>query len=411
MMNMDSETVGTVSLEEDIASCVPGIQDLIAQVLESLCEEGEAGITTISERLGVHRKLAWQLRSVAYSPDPFRAAGFMPSRASFDTLISALKTRGVAPGMIAGLRDGVDSFDRIVAAHAGDRKNLEMLLESHGTGAREPADTKWREKAFQGNSFIWGAQAKTQLSISILSGSQSKPGWIDIAQIRGLIGLRRVRPNVHWLVSQSVVLDDSKAVRPLQRTPIDEESARDMGGVPILPEFCSQPLPRLRRRPMDQGLLHDELLPTPVGSAGQQTVFTGELIRELAPAHATPQNRRAHFGAVVRTPSEVFLMDHFVHRDLFPGVERELAVFGELNSPVTLDDEDLLPVSETIEYRGLGARVARTPDVPRYVELLRWTFGRLGWNAQEFELYRVRLAYPPMPASVVIRHDLPEESR
>jgi hypothetical protein len=284
-----------------------------------------------------------------------------------------------------------------------------MLLESFSSSPEEPAEEKWREKAFLGNSFIWGAQAKTQVSMSILHPSASRPGWIDIAQVRGLIGLRRTRPNVHWLVNQSVVIDDREAVETdLTRTPLDETAARDMGGVPIIPPFCSDPLPQLRRRPLDRGLINDELLPAPVGFQGQQNVVTGEVIRNLAPAHATHKNKRAHFGAVARTPTETFLLDHFVHRDLFPGVERELCVFGELNSPVTLDDDDLLPVSETIVPRGRGLGVARTPAVPGYLDLLRWVFAALGWNAADFDLHRVQLAYPPVPSSVMIRHPLPE---
>jgi hypothetical protein len=113
------------------------------------------------------------------------------------------------------------------------------------------------------------------------------------------------------------------------------------------------------------------------------------------------------FGAVVRTPSEVFVFDHFVHRDLFPDVQRELCVFGELNSPITQSDDDRLPVSEKIEHLGHGVSAARTPDIPGYAQLLRSVFANAGWNPEEFDLFRIRMAFPPMPTSVVIRHDFP----
>ncbi|MCA9730240.1 MAG: hypothetical protein KC729_21325, partial [Candidatus Eisenbacteria bacterium] len=367
-----SSPVAPVTFEDDVARRVPAIQDLFSQLIEHYCGTGDAPVSAICERIGLHRKLAWQLRSAAYAPDPFQAVRFMPTRAGLDTVIGAMQKLGSADGWTLRLRQAADALDALVEAHAGDRTNLEMLVDAW---APQPDQTKWREKAFLGNCFIWGAQTKAQLSISVLRESKTRPGWIDIAQIRGLVGLRRMRPNVHWLVNQSIVIDDRADVSvELRREPLDEAAAEAMGGVPILPAFCSSPLPRLRRRPVENGLINDELLPAPVGSQGQQHIVTGEVIRNLAPAHATHQNKRAHFGAVSRTPSELFLLDHFVHRDLFPGVERELCVFGELNSPVTQDDDDLLPVSEQIESLGTGLGSARTPDVPRYPELLRWIF-------------------------------------
>ena len=72
------------------------------------------------------------------------------------------------------------------------------------------------------------------------------------------------------------------------------------------------------------------------------------------------RGERALWGTGVRTPGELLITDHFVHRDLFPGVVRELCVFGELISPITQDDRDLLPVSERLLELGSGLdRVAR----------------------------------------------------
>ncbi len=401
------ETPSAVSFEEDVATRIPAIQDLLVRVLETQCGEGPTGISAICDRLGVHRKLAWQVRNVAYSPAPLRAVSFMPSRAGIDTLVHALERKGADRSVTSALREASDSFSRMSAAHANDRTSLELLAQSQLARSEGHAEIKWREKAFLGNSFIWGAQAKLQLAVSILHRSADREDWIDVAQIRGLIGLKRVRPNVHWVMSQSVVLKERRRIESSDRRPLDEEAARKMGGVPILPAFCTKPLPKLRRRLGNDGLLNDELLPAPVGFSGQQTVFTCEVLRELAPAYATEQSQRAHFGAASRTPSEGLLFDHFVHKDLFPGVKRRLCVFSELNSPVTMAEEDLLPVGESLDHLGRGTGVARTAEVPGYLELLRWVFDRLGWDGDDFQLYRARLAYPPIPTSVMIRHDLP----
>ncbi len=398
----------TPTFEQDIATRVPAIQDLFAAVLENYCDDGDAGITTICERLGIHRKLAWQIRNVAYSPDPFRAVRFMPSKTSLATLHTALERLDASEELASGIRKAANGFDQLVEIHAGDRDSLKLLVESAANGAEEGTAIKWRQRAFQGNSYIWGAQARTQLAVSILNFSADKKDWFDLLQIRGHLSLKRMRPNVHWLIGQSVIIDDTKHSDAPRREPLDPEAAALMDGVPVLPEFCSDPLPQLRRRPAEHDLINDELLPAPVGFTGQQTIVTGEIVRNLSPIYATSKDKRALFGVVVRTPGEVLIYDHFVHRDLFRDVERELCVFSELNSPIAQDEDDRLPISEKIECLGSGISVARTPEVPGYMKLLRSTFSKTGWNERDFVLYRIRMAFPPMPASVVIRHPFPQ---
>ena len=396
------------TLEEDIEHLVPVIQDLFATVLENRLGEGVVGITAICRDLKLHRKLAWQVRSAAYAPDPFQAVAFIPTRAGIEALAGALAE--APPGIAERLTDAFRRFEEMVRTHAGDRAHFEKLVESNPANSRSETEAKWRERAFLGNSFIWGVQARTQHSLSILNASESRADWLDLVQVRSLIGLQRVRPNTRWIVSQSIVLsgtDDGPGDVLRERVPLDPEGAGQMGGVPVIREFCSQPPPRLVRRPEGLGLTNDELLPGPVGSTGQQTVVTGEVVRNLAPAYRVEEGERALFGVICRTPSEAFVYDHFVHKDLFPDVARELCIFSELNSPVTQDDSDLLPVSETIQELGRGMNAARTPDIPGYMGLLEWVFARLGWDPRDFGLYRVRLAYPPMPSTVVIRHDLP----
>jgi len=185
---------------------------------------------------------------------------------------------------------------------------------------------------------------------------------------------------------------------------LDTPAVRDIG-VPLMEKFCSQPLPPVRRRSGEQGMLEDELLPGPVGQTGASTLITGEILREVAPAHQTTPGETALFGTGVRTPGELLISDHIVHRDLFPGAVRELRVFGELISPTTQDERDLLPVGDRLQHLGRGIDRVRTADIPDYGEMLDTVFSITGWNAKDFEVYRVRMRYPPLPVSVILRHD------
>ena len=105
--------------------------------------------------------------------------------------------------------------------------------------------------------------------------------------------------------------------------------------------------------------------------------------------------------------AETLISDHFVHHDLWPGVERELWVFSELISPVTHDERDRLTVPERLVPLGRGLERVRTAEVPRYAELLETAFAEAGWDPNDFDVYRVRMRYPPIPVSVMVRHEMP----
>jgi hypothetical protein len=394
------------TLEQDLAERLPEIQEAFAAVLDTFCG-ADAGIGEICDRLGLHRKLAWQIRGVAQATDPSRTVRMMPSRAGIESLIEAIAGRPGAEPLVERVRLAAASFEQMVSRHAQDRTWLEMLAEA--TAGDDGAEERWREQAFRGNSFIWGVHVRTLLSVVIINKSATRPGWIDMALVRGLIDLTRVRPNVRWQVSQSVIIDEESGSRPRVRVPLDPEGAAAAGGVPVLRDLCSSPMPRLRRTIAEgaDGVVQDELLEAPVGQTGQQTIYTGELIRELGAAHATADNASAYFGGGVRTPARVLIYDHFVHRDLFPGVERELCVFSELHSPMTRSPSDRLPVSERLQRLGPGLTRSRCPDLPGHPKVLASIFQRLGWTPDEFDHFRVRMAYPPLPTSVMIRHDLP----
>lgn len=396
-----------VTFQDDTATVVAEIRDLFAQVIETKCTAG-TGLPEICAGFGIHRKLAWQLTKVAYADDPFYAARYMPTPKGIDTWVRSAAERGIEADLLDRIREASAKFEHLVVTHAGNRTAMDMLLESCVSEPSEEIDTRWRQRAFEGNSYIWGVQVRTMMAFSILAPSADRRGWLDIAQARSLIDLRRTRPDTRWMIGQATILRHGATPEMPRREPLDRDTARHTGGVPVIGEFTTDPLPGLERRETDAGQVVDELLAGQIGQAGQLTITTGEVIRNLAPAFANADDKRAHFGTGIGTPAEVVFYDHFVHKSLFEGVTRDLCVFGEMGRPYTFDERDRLRVPEQIQHVGGGLSSVHTPDAPGYARLLRYAFQRCGWNAEEFNLYRVRLAYPPLATSVMIRHELPE---
>ena len=400
-----SATVNGADFNGEIALAVERLRLRLGAIIDSVCG-GSPRAQDVTDRFGVHRKLGWQIWNVVYSDDPMAAVRFLPNARGIEVWRAAAARRGVPRDLLERLGEAVAQFDRTVRTHAQDREMLEMLVEAQGARPDEAADVRWRKQAFTGNSFIWGVRAKRLLATVILHPSATA-GHFDMVRLQGLVELVRTRANVRWPFAQSITMTEDGTVRAPTRVPLDDSPVvRERGGVPLLEAFCSAPLPPVQRRVGENGMIEDELLPGPVGQSGASTVVTGELLRAVAPVRPTTAGEVALFGTGVRTPGELLVSDHVVHRDLWPGAPRELCVFGELISPTSQDERDRVPVPERLQHLGRGMERIRTADIPRYAELLELAFARTSWRPDEFDVYRVRMRYPPIPVSVMVRHPM-----
>ena len=402
----DTHSTQAPSFERDTVDAVAQARETYARVIELKCPESRA-VTAVSESLGIHRKLAWQLIKVAYSEDPFVAAKHMPSKRSVEALRKAASAHGVDQALISAISDVDARFARVMETHASDKAEFDMLVEAHCRASEHRDDARWRQLAYDGNSYTWGAHCRTLLALTVMMPSLDRDRYFDVAQIKGLMGFRQTRPGVRWLVNQSVAVDDAK--RPesaMWREPMDRAAADAHNGVPVLPEFCSDPVPELTRTETMEGMVEDEFESSLVGLPGERTLVTGEILRNLAPVHATEQDKIAHFGSAVRTPSEILHFDMYVRAGMFGDVERELCVFSDISSSIAFGASDELMVDGTIGDLGTGIPGVEVPELPGYHDLARGVFARLGVDPAQYELFRIRIAYPPFPASAMVRHPL-----
>lgn len=403
-----------VSFEEHARGALLRIRGAFAEIIDAL----PGHITRpheLAKRLSIDMKLAWKIARLAHGSDPFTAIEHIPGTAAIDVFLKAVTSQNVSGERIQAVQTAVCEFERLIEVHAGDRATLEMMLLSYGGEGRRRADLVQRKAACGANSYIWGVQARTQLKADILHPAAEK-GRLDIATLRGFVGLRRIRPNVPWVIARARVANDQgQVLKPAGREALDpvEDDAEGGAGAPLLRAFCSQPLPRFRRVSGAHGFLEDELVEGEVGKTGAVTCITGEVTRSVASYYRAEHNRVAALLARMHTPCEALVFDMFVHEDLFGPIEPELAIYSELDGgrpvpPIEGRERDRLVTGESVEYLGKGPAVVHTPHVPRYAEMIRYALGKLGWDGERFDVYRVEMPYPIIPTSVAITHELPE---
>jgi hypothetical protein len=342
------------------------------------------------------------------------AAQHVPGPGGVRIFLNAAAGQGVPSRLTESAAKAVEEFDRLIQIHAGDRASLEMMMSGYARRGRKQGDLTHRRAAFRANSYLWGVQAKTHLKADFLHPSGSS-GQFDIGSIRGFVGFRWIRANVPWVIARARCTDDDGTLRrSFVREPLDpaDELTEGAANVPLLRGFCTKPLPVFRRVDGPHGFVEDELIEGPVGNTAAITCIIGEVARNVASYYRDERNHYGDLSARMRTPCEVLLFDQFVHEDMFGLISPDLLVYSDLDRafevPRPQRERDRLPTWEMVEYLGKGPSVIHTPDVPRYAEMARYVFAQLGWDGERFDVYRIRIQYPIIPSTVVMRHELPE---
>jgi len=389
------------------------MRDAFARIVDDLRAKGIQR-NSLHKALGIDRTLGWKILKVAHGGDLFTMAPHVPGPSSIRTFLEAATEHAVPSALVDAALQALTEHERLIQVHAGDRAALDIMAAGFAKRGRNTTELSHRKAVARGNSYLWGVHAETQVKAYVIYPG-SEPGRLDFASLGGFVELQRMRPGMSWVVSRSRCTDNDGRMRfSFEPVPIDQvELAGADPGAPLLVEFCSHPLPRFRRRVTGaDGMLEDELVEGPVGKCGAVTCMMGEIARNVASYFRDEHNELCECLVFARTPCNALVLDLLVHEDLFPGMTPELAVYSELEGgaayPARGRAHHQLPVSETVELLGKGPAVVHTEYVPRYAEMVRYALDKLGWDGDRLVVHRAQIAFPPIPAAVVLRYKLME---
>lgn len=389
-------------------SAVQSLRRAFADVLVSAGADPEKP-QDVSRRFGLDKTLSWRIARVIREEDAWEAVAHIPRRPSVRIFVDRMAKHGVPREKLNALLESVNEFERFIEVHTGDRETLEMMV---GAAAKRSADKRmetFRKNGFQANSAVWGVRAKLQFSASFVIPS-SQPGQLETAMICGFGALRRLRPDLPWTIAAAMAWDDQgRTDEDVDRRPAPLHADGLIDGAPLLPDFCSDPLPQLRtvRTP---GTSRFELVEGPVGNTAATTVVLGWKWRGPVPMEQSAEGEMGEHGMRISTPVEAALLDVFIHKSLTFAMEAQAAIYSDLpRGPRYPDDgptAGLLPMPTDISDLGEGPPDTTTPELPRYSEIVSYTARRLGFGINDFHGFRYRLKYPPIPTFALIRHPL-----
>jgi hypothetical protein len=393
----------TEDLEVRVARVGSELVGALKQVLEAV--SASVGPSELARRLNVDKVLTSRTFKMIRSNDPVAAVHLAPGPEPLRRLLRAAGKAGVPADQLAPARDAVELFEALIRL-VGDRSALDAILSAWLPEARQEFELRRKQAIFRAMSQLKGAAAEVNLSTVLLSAADDGV-HLDVVWLFGLYGLRRLRPgSAVKFASRRVAVEGSpRCPRTLSDTPVAGlEGLR-------LDAFCSSPVAQLDVQQAGE-FVHYTLANHGFGPGSAIDLVFAEVNRAETDRYAPVGSRRKGFVfAEVGTPSRTLVFDILVARDVYPDSPPMLHIYDAAFDGIAdvndrARDIDRLDLTESIALCESPAGL-RTADVPRYTDLLRHVFTRLGWDEGRFRCYRVRIDYPLYGSQVTVAFDRP----
>ena len=384
------------TFEQDCRTAVDGLRAAFVELYDSV-DADPLNPQDVARRFGLNKTFTWNVSRLIAAPDGLSAMSHVPGKAAIEKMLKATAGDGASEIAVARVRDASDAFEQIDGLDTPTTDGLERS----------------RKLAFRGNSGLYGVQARTRLSTSFLAPNAEDPDRLDMAMISGYTGFRRLRSSARWPIfnPRSWTTGEEEPAAPTPRwEPIEPEN-KGPEGLALMTQFNRGSLPDMEVVESSVGI--DVMLkPGPIGNPGAFDCYRGDYMRSAFSRYGTVPNDVGELGATITTPAEFLLVDLMVHESLTFAMQPEVAVFGRLypdgSGPTDADLYFRLPIRQRVSELPSRPPAVATSLVPRYAEMVRNVYDRLGWDGREFRAMRLQMTYPPFGSTVLLRFPLPE---
>jgi hypothetical protein len=402
-----SETISPKSgncnsdLEVRISEIGSTIANCLSQILSQV-PDSPHGPQSLARALGLDKVFTSRLLKALRAQDPVAVIHLLPGPDPLRRFIRAAGKLGVSPTSIESASTVVTDFETLIRQVAGDRSSLDAMISAWLPEARRDFELRRKQSAFKAMSELIGASVRTNLATVILHPSANGE-TIDIVWLIGMLGLQRLRPGVTVKMQTRRFVQDETPRLPTNLDGIQIQSMADA----CLGRFCEPSIPEIDILQSGESI-HYLLGSGAFGPGSAVDLVLCEVnLEEMARFVPAELKRKGNVFAGIATPSRSLLFDVLVHNDVYPATEPQLIIYdtaingvADINDPAR--DIDRMNLSESIQSLGRGAAQWRDTSVPNYVELLRYVFDQLKWDAESFRGYRCAIDYPVYGSQVAM---------
>jgi hypothetical protein len=393
-------------------ACRAAVDELRAALIELYADVGADPVSPqdVARRFRVNKTLTWNVSRVITGGDSLATISGIPGSSALRGLLTAFEQSGARPQSLERVRVAAKRLDDTVAEHVGDRATLELVIDGIGPARADHLELS-RKLTFRGNSGLWGVQAKTRLMTAFLAPNADDPGRLDMAIVRGYLGLRRLRSEVRWPIFQLTGWGDDEELKSTARWEPIEPSGSGSSALPLMRGFSNVTAEQVEEAKTADGWNY-VLAPGPIGNAGSVDCFVGDCLKAAAPRYRAGNDTIGELGATISAPTERLIFDLLVHESLDFALTPRVQVYGGALAAWAdhgARDEMLqIPVFNDVARLPGRPPVVATPYVPRYSEVVQSVCDRMQWTLDRFRGCRFELSYPPMGSTVFLQFPLPE---
>jgi hypothetical protein len=358
--------------------------------------------------LQIDAKLAWQVFKIAKAENPLEAVRYLPSVVSIKRLSAAAKGKGVSKDVLEAVEEAVNQFDVAVREHADGRDSFTSMVASlRNEASSDAVDLQLRRAAYRVNCQIWGSQIGVFFGQSAVR--RRATGEIDASSLAIKADFRRLRADARPIVyGRSQRNSQGSLVQPKQ-VPIDPE-ANEKYGIPLLPQFCSQPIPTFGDAEVKDGWRIQNVRGEQMGRLGSVDLTVATSYKNSTLIHLSDGRKAFYTSLTFRVPTEMAFLELLIHRpslgQLIPNV-RVIPEFG-----VDFASELATPnpqIPSLCVSKALGAYSTAPPisELRDYDAATNHVLKTLDWDVNEFDVVRATLAYPVLNTTLVLWFEVP----
>lgn len=360
----------------------------------------------VSRRFGLDKTLTWKIARVVRDQQGADAVMHMPGRRRMSMFVSAMTRAGASDDLAAQVWRAFDAFEQMVETHSGDRGTLDVMVATPRNRTAEKRLELIRKNGFMSNAAVWGVRAKLQMSVHMLAPHDDK-GTVAAITMCGFFEMQRLRENQPWAVATALRWDHAASGGPVV-TPLHPDGL--ISGGPVLPEFCTSPLPQMREQAVNPENRRYELAPGPVGRNSAVDVVLGWRWPDQYSIYESRPGEMGQHAMRLSTPVEVMTLELWAHRSFDFAMNPAMRLYSMLPSgpvfPGDGPDAAILPLHAEVFDLGFGVAAAASPHYSRNADLIRFGAQSLGRDPSEFRGFRATLKYPPIPTMAVLMHPL-----
>ncbi|RKY20019.1 MAG: hypothetical protein DRQ55_09025 [Planctomycetota bacterium] len=398
-------------LDRLIARVGGQLSDSLAAILAEL-PEGSMGPQRLAKALGLDKVLLSRLLKALRSADPIAVAYHAPGPDPLRRFLRAARKGGASAACVERGEAAVSAFDDLIRGYAGDRSSLAAMISAWLPEARAEFELRRKQAAHRAMSELKGVAANLNLGVVFLHPSKDGKN-LDVVWLVGLLGITRLRPDAPIKVTTRLSTRRF-ADMPLERRPttLAGEHVDNLEGL-RLDQFCLAPPAQLEVSEVGT-TVHYLLAGEEFGPRSAVDLLLAEVNLGEMPAAVAPGSGRLGYVFVeVGSPSRTLVFDVIVHEDVYAGRDPKLLIYDtSLDGVADVNDRardvDRVDMVENIASLGKGAARFRSPDVPRYQDLLTHVFEHMGWDGAAFRGYRCHIDFPIYGSQVAMAFEPPE---